>query len=63
MNDPANFDLTAYLDATLGLHGLVLDEARKREVENQLRLLMGMAKLIDAHPLPTEIEPANTFHP
>lgn len=62
MSDP-NDDLTQYLDAALVLHGLALDETRRRDVEKQLRLLAEMARLIEDFPLPAEAEPANTFRP
>ena len=62
MSDPDD-DLTKYLDATLGLHGLVLDDTRRRDVEKQLRLLESMARLIEDFPLPADVEPANIFRP
>ena len=62
MSDPDS-DLVRYLDAALALHGLVLDETRRRDVEKQLRLLEGMARLIEDFPLPADVEPANTFRP
>lgn len=62
MNDP-DYDLVRYMDAALALHGLVLDETRRREVEMQLRLLQGMARLIEDCPLATDVEPANIFRP
>ena len=62
MSDP-NDELTKYLDAALALHGLVLDDTRRREVETQLRLLEEMAQRIEAFPLPADVEPANIFRP
>ncbi len=62
MSDP-NDDLMKYLDAALALHGLALDETRRRDVEKQLRLLADMARLIEDFPLPADVEPANTFRP
>lgn len=56
-------DLVRYLDAALALHGLVLDATRRRDVETQLRLLEGMARLIEDVPLSDDVEPANTFRP
>lgn len=62
MNDP-DFDPRAYLDATLALHGLKLDDARRQQVEDQFRLLADMARLIERQPLDADMEPANTFRP
>lgn len=55
--------LREYLDAALALHGLVLDDARRCEVETQLRLLEEMARRIGQCPLPADVEPANVFRP
>ena len=62
MSEPDS-DLVRYLDAALALHGLVLDETRRRDVEKQLRLLEGMARLIEDFPLAADVEPANIFRP
>ena len=62
MSDP-NDELTKYLDAALALHGLVLDDTRRHDVEKQLRLLESMARLIEDFPLPADVEPANIFRP
>ena len=62
MSDPKS-NLREYLDAALALHGLVLDEARRQEVEQQLCLLEEMARRIEVSPLPADVEPANTFRP
>jgi hypothetical protein len=58
-----DFDPGAYLDATLTLHGLVLDEDRYQQVEAQFRLLADMARLIERQALEVDVEPANTFRP
>lgn len=55
--------LDTYLEAALALHGLELDEDRKREVAKQLALLQSMANVVMAAPLPADIEPANVFRP
>lgn len=62
MNDPDS-DLVCYLDAALALHGLVLDETRRSDVEKQLRLLEDMARRIEDFPLANDVEPANIFRP
>ena len=62
VNDP-DFDPRPYLDATLALHGLILDDARRQQVEDQFRLLTDMARLIERKPLDADVEPANTFRP
>lgn len=62
VNDP-DFDPRPYLDATLALHALILDDARRQQVEDQFRLLTDMARLIERQPLDADVEPANTFRP
>lgn len=56
-------DLNPYLDAALALHGLDLDEERRREVERQFRLLIDMVQVVERVPLGAEVEPANIFRP
>lgn len=63
MSAPDQSDLTNYLEATLALHGLELDETRKLEVAKQLSLLRDMARLVEAQPLTADVEPANVFQP
>lgn len=62
VNDP-DFDPRSYLDATLALHGLILDDARRQQVEDQFSLLTDMARLIERKPLDADVEAANTFRP
>ena len=54
-------ETTKYIDAALALHQLVLNETRRAEVEKQFNLLQSMLTLIEAEPLPIEVESANTF--
>lgn len=54
-------EITQYIDATLALHGMELDEARRAEVEKQFLLLGNMYLSIAGEPLPMEIESANIY--
>lgn len=58
-----NPELDEYLQATLKLHGLKLDEQRSLELARQFALLHEMATLVQACPLDAEIEPANVYRP
>lgn len=55
------FETIQYIDAALGLHHLELNETRRAEVEKQFNLLHSMFSLIEAEPLPVEIESASVF--
>lgn len=52
---------TQYINATLQLHGLALDEACRAEVGKQFSLLQSMIAIVETEALSAEIEPANTF--
>ncbi|HUX24318.1 MAG TPA: DUF4089 domain-containing protein [Burkholderiales bacterium] len=56
-----NLEITQYVDATLALHGLELNEARRAETEKQFLLLASMSRIIATEPIPDEIEPAGIF--
>ena len=52
---------TQYIDAALALQGIELNETRRAEVEKQFHLLKSMYALLEAEPIPIEVESANTF--
>ena len=56
-------DFEAYLDAAATLIGLPIDpEYRNGVVENLARIAQ-MAALVEAFPVPEEVEPAPVFRP
>ena len=61
MESEMNLKDTQYIDATLQLHGLALDESCRAEVINQFSLLKIMIKIVETEALSAEIESANTF--
>lgn len=50
-----------YVDATLKLHGLLIDESYRAEVEKQFRLLESMMQIIESDPISFDVESANIF--
>jgi hypothetical protein len=54
-------ETTQYIDAALALHEISLNETRRAEIEKQFHLLKSMYVLLEAEPIPIEIESANTF--
>lgn len=61
MKRDINLELAKYLDAALALHGLVLNEARRAEVEKQFLLLSNMNSIVESEPISNEIESSNIF--
>lgn len=54
-------EMTQYIDAALALHEIKLNETRRVEVEKQFHLLQSMHGILDAEPIPIEVESANIF--
>ena len=62
MND-SELEVAPYVAAATALHGLVLGEVRRAEVERQFRLLTTLAQQVMDVALPADIEPAETYRP
>ncbi len=59
--DPAT--VAVYVDHTAALPGLTLDPAWRPGVVAHLIVILRAAAMVDAFPLPEEVEPAPAFRP
>lgn len=53
--------LDAYIDAVGAALGLPIEEAWRPAIRANLEVSLKMARLVDAFPLPDEIEPASVY--
>lgn len=53
--------LDNYIDAVAAALGLPVDEAWRPAIRANLEVSLKMARLVDAFPLPDEIEPASVY--
>jgi hypothetical protein len=59
----SHFNVEAYVDHTAAAIGLPIDSAHRPNVVNYMRMIAGMAALVNEFPLPASVEPASTFTP
>jgi hypothetical protein len=62
-HDDPHQDWEAYVRAASALHGVALDDERRREVAVQLQRIHAIARALLDHPLPDDVEPAPVFRP
>jgi hypothetical protein len=58
-----DFNIEAYVDHTAAAIGLPIDSGHQPNVVGYMRMIAGMAALVNEFPLPPSVESASTFTP